>query len=152
MRADKLQHDLYMNNLQDSIQILAHMEPTHSMFVSCYLDLSMGLSQVKSYLASQKYDVAYQLQEFERREYEQAIDHIARELDETKPDCKGLALFYRSYQGGQFDCMLELDIPVNNHVSVTSVPDIMPLVMMQHEQGRFLQASVRDRAIDIFHL
>ena len=152
MRTNDIQCSPGQHELDENIRLLAHMESTHSPMVSCYLSLRAGRDNARDYLLSQKQQIAARLSGFEQQEFEQAYDSILNNLETSQYDCKALAYFSRSFKGGHFFRVLQLDILLKNSVTVSAAPNILPLMLLRHEYGQYLQASVSEGAIEICEL
>ena len=135
--------------LAQSVQILAHVEPTHSPLFTCYLDMRQGPHTAKGYLAAKHREISTYLSDYEQHEFDLCYENILNELDSDEHDCEGLALFSRSYQGGHFFHTVKLDTAPVNQLSVSDIPDFIPLMLLLHEHGQFLLASISEGAIDI---
>jgi hypothetical protein len=152
MKSDSKQHTLRHHELGDNIQLLSHIEPTYAPLISCYIDLRDGLSQARQYVISQKNEITGELTGHVQRECEQAFDDIVNALDAGSYDCRSLVVFSRSYEGDHFFRVLKLDTPLRNRISVSDVPDVLPLVLLQHQYGSYFQVSVSDQAVEIHEL
>lgn len=149
MRTKDIQHSPGQHELDKHIRLLAHMESTHSPMVSCYLSLGAGLDSTRDYLLSKKQQIAARLTGFEQQEFEQAFDSILNNLETSQYACNSLVFFSRSFKGGHFFRVLQLDIVLQHSVTVSAAPNILPLMLLRHEYGQYLQASVSEGAIEI---
>ena len=149
MTIDSKQQGNRHQEFEKSIHLLAQVEPTHSPMVSCYLNTKHGVQEARQYLETMRRDVDAGLSGFEQREFSQAYENIVRELQVGRHVCHGLVFFSRSYEGGNFFQVLELDMVPQNRMSVSAVPDFVPLMILLHEHGHYLHASMSDGAIEI---
>jgi hypothetical protein len=114
------------------LDVLASIEPSDALFLSCYLDLREGQSECTRFLERRLGELRSTLSGSTLLDLDQAVELVRAVLDEIWDEPEGLprsvAIFARGLAGGQALSVLPLDRRLSSRVRFYPVPDLVPLV------------------------
>jgi hypothetical protein len=140
-------------DLNDQVRLLATVEPSETGFVSCYVDGQLGREGCINRIERQAEGLRSDLSGSELLDFEGGLALVKQEVRQAwHPQARGLAVFARGIAGGRFVTHLGLAVPLANRLAFYRVPDIGPLVSLQHATRSVGLVLVRRGAIQVFDL
>jgi len=125
-------------NLSQNVQILANMDATEDVVISCYVNLEAGGRGYRSFLDGRIRAVRAVLPGRERRSFEEALGPVEAFLaSDLDPAAAGAAIFSR---GGACSLFLPLQfkVPVSNQMTVDPLPSVYGLVLLKEVFHRYV--------------
>lgn len=137
-------------DLRQQIGLLAIVESTDAAFLSCYLDLSRGKTDVRLFLERHAAALARDLSGAQRSDFEQALKLIRGRLEGAfHPQARGIAMFARGPAGGQFFSDLQFAVPLTSSLTCYPTPFIRPLMALKHRFDRFALVFVQKNSTEV---
>jgi len=146
-------HLTALDELKQHITLLASVEESDALFVSCYLNLEDGGGGARAALAQRASVLRHILKGSDLADLERALCNINAYLAaEILPEAKGLAIFVRDRRGGAFQLPMQFAVPVPNWIAVYPTPNIYHLVELKDTYHRYvvlLATAERARILDV---
>ncbi len=127
-----------LKELEEHIRTLATVEEGESPLISCYLDLTNGVTGYRNELDSRIQILRGSLPVRSSEEFDEAMSLIEWCLKENvSPRTRGMAVFAR---GGlkPFWLALQFEVPLPNWIAIGSTPNIYHLVELKDNYDRYV--------------
>lgn len=125
-------------NLRQHVQILATLDETDEVVISCYVNLEAGRAGYRDVLDGRIRAVRAALPARRRRAFEEALGRVEAFLaSDLDPAAAGAAIFSR---GGRhpFFLPLQFKVPVSNQMTADSLPSVYGLVLLKDVFHRYV--------------
>ena len=128
------------SQLQQQITLLANLKPSSARtVVSCYLDLREEHSRLETFVREHMAAHLTQIPTRQLAGFKRSINAIIAQLDASKPrQPHGLALFYAVDGDATLLSAMPFAAPLHNRLSVSTSPDLLPLIQLRELYGRFM--------------
>jgi hypothetical protein len=145
MRSDPVQQDsditqlTTLDELNQHITVLAHVEEADAPFISAYLNLENGQAGWREALDERARILRRVLKGNDLADLEEALGKIEDWLStELLPEAKGVAIFARGSFGGSFMLPMQFAAPLPNRIAVYPTPNIYHLVELKDNYHRYV--------------
>jgi hypothetical protein len=127
-----------INELQQQIALLANLRPADGAVVSCYLDLGQDKSTLHTFVRNRLGAELARVPAAQRGALEACIDVIEAQLESEMPvRARGLAVFMTADGKASLLSAMPFAVPFRRSLTVSSSPDLLPLVQLKELYGRF---------------
>jgi len=132
-------HLTTLDELHQHISVLANVSETGSPFFSFYLELGTGKEEGLDVVHKRANVLRKILKGSHLSDFEESLERVERWLDtELLPDAKGVAIFVRGSEGGQFMLPMQFAAPLPSLVVVYPTPNIYHLVELKDQYHRYV--------------
>ena len=123
---------------EDHLRRLATVEESDSPLVTCYLDLSNGVSGVRREIACDVQSLRNSLPSASAGQFDKAVERIEAYLNEAVwPRTRGLAAFSRA-GSAPFWMALQFEVPLPTWITAGPAPDIYHLLELKDNYDRYM--------------
>lgn len=128
-----------LDELRRHIAVLACVEETEALFVSCYLNLEQGEDGYRKVIEGRARDLRGTLEDEARADFDAAIREIEAYLAEKlRPNAKGMALFSRQFRAGGFFLPMQFAAPLPDWIAVCATPNLFHLMALKDTYRRYV--------------
>jgi hypothetical protein len=139
-----------INELQQQIALLANLRPAAGAVVSCYLDLGQDKSTLSTFVRNRLGAELARVPGARRGALEACIDAIEAQLDSDLPlQTRGLAIFAAADGKAPLLAAMPFAVPFRRSLTVSSSPDLLPLVQLKELYGRFLIVMAQPKGLQL---
>ncbi|MBK5103034.1 MAG: host attachment protein [Burkholderiales bacterium] len=125
--------------LRRHIAVLACVDETDALFVSCYLNLEQGETGYRKVLEDRISALRSTLEGDARVDFDTAMHQIEAYLaQKLRPGAKGVALFSRQFRGGAFFLPMQFAAPLPDWISVCATPNLFHLMALKDTYHRYV--------------
>jgi len=136
--------------LQQQIDWLAGFKPGDGHVISCYLDLSQGRSRLVRFVRSRVASCAKTFPAGQAAALKAGCDTVVDRILSRAPDnARGLAVFVSTGPEGSLLSALPFAVPFHNSLSISSSPDLFPLLQLREMYGRFMIVLAREDGLQV---
>ncbi len=138
-----------LDELRRHIAVLACVEETEALFVSCYINLEQGEAAYRKMLEDRALALRGTLEDAARADFNTTIHKIEAYLAKKRhPGAKGMALFSRHFRAGAFFLPMQFAAPLPDWIAVCATPNLFHLMALKDTYQRYVvllatQALVR---------
>lgn len=150
MKSITRQSVIRYNELLHQIRLLTNLRADGKPVISCYLDKTQSNDQLEAFvydrLSSHAEESAYENQ----FSVDFAVRNVISQLRSTLPPrIKGLSIFIGGRTLEPLIASMPFAVPFENSLSVSHVPDILPLLKLKETCGRFMIVLARTKEQEI---
>jgi len=141
-------HLATLDELKQQIKLLAAVEESDGLFISCYLNLEDGPAGWRETLDDRARILRRILKGDDLTDLEDALGKIEAWLaTDLLPEAKGIAIFVRGIFGGAFMLPMQFAAPLPNWIAVYPTPNIYHLIELKDNYHRYVVLlAMTDRA------
>jgi len=136
------------SQLQQNIIMLANLRPESHFVVSCYLDISMKSSQLMDFVRGELNRQMARHPKCDLSLLEEEIESGITQLQSKESTrMQGLAFFFSIDSKVKLLSKLPFAAPLRNRLSISAIPDLLPLIQLRELYGRFMFVLARHEGI-----
>jgi len=139
-----------MNELQQRIDLLVGMRPSPHPVISVYLDLGQETGQLARFVRRRITACTNSIPAAQRARLRACGESVIEQLfHEQAPHARGLAIFAAADGAAPLLTAMPFAAPFRNGLTVSSSPDIFPLLQLREMYGRFTIVAAQPEGLQV---